>query len=232
MCSSNVPKTCGSNFSTVHCAADAAGCCESFLDFPVARPLATSEHDPDEHESERSEDVSVWSSDGADVSAMRSTLGLCSDEEVECCCSAVVSWPSLWSVVSWPSLWVSVCSPSSEQVGGLGLSDGVSCSAVLRSGELFVEDGDGVGEESAAPIEGLGADSARGESIGQEALCTDSVGESHDELGGMCRADEEGVPIGGAKRYRTTEQQWLWIYRTHINNRHASTLALSNTPCA
>ena len=171
MCSSNVPKTCGSNFSTVHCAADAAGCCESFLDFPVARPLATSEHDPDEHESERSEDVSVWSSDGADVSAMRSTLGLCSDEEVECCCSAVVSWPSLW---------VSVCSPSSEQVGGLGLSDGVS------SGTLFVEDGEGVDEESAASLEGLGADSATGESNGQQALCTDSVGESPDELGGMC----------------------------------------------
>ena len=183
------------------CVADAAECSESFLDFFFARLSAPSEHGPEELAAEHSENV--WSSGGpdvsprvsdswADASALHSSLGLCSADEVGCCSSAVVSWLSLW---------VSMCSPSSEQLGGLGLSsarllqlqaDSVSCSATLRSGELFVGEGDGGGEESTAPKEGLGAESARSDSDGHEALATDAVGDAHVALEHMRRTGEEG----------------------------------------
>ena len=113
-----------------------------------------------------------------------------------------------------------MCSPSSEQLGGLGLSsprlmalrpDSVSCSATLMCGELFVGEEDGGREESAAPIEELGADSARGDSPGHDALSTESVGHEFGALEDMRPTDEVGCASDGDAVISLSEPKWLRI---------------------
>ena len=218
--------------------ADAAECSDSFLDFLFARLSAPSEQSPEELAAEHSEEV--WSSgvpdaspdapdSWADASALHSSLGLGSADEVACCSATLRSGELCGGEGDGGG------EESAAPIEGLGADsargdsagpDSVSCSATLRSGELCGGEGDGGGEESAAPIEGLGADSARGDSAGHDALSTDSVGHADGELEDMRRTDE-GEPLRETQRHHTygkngcgAKAQTLTICSDHPSSLH------------